>query len=274
VELKKENAKKELTIIVVNYNCRLIVQNCIYSILQNVKNIQYEVIVVDNNSNDNSLILIEKNFKDCILIRNDKNNGFAKAVNQGFKIAKGEILLILNPDVKILPASIEKAIHFLEDNPNVAILLPKLLNPDGSLQYSCRTFYDLPTILLRRTFLKKIFPNHSKIKEHLMLNYDHEKPREVDWGLGACMFIRKNAIEDVNLMDERFFLYFEDVDLCWRMKEKGWKVIYFPKSVMIHAHLRHSAKGLFNRAKWEHFVSFLKFCIKHGRLKPQKRILI
>jgi len=123
-------------------------------------------------------------------------------------------------------------------------------------------------LLFRRTPLGKVFPNHRIIRKHLMMDWDHREPREVDWGLGACMLLRKEALGGQDIFDGRFFLYFEDVDLCLRLKEEGWKVVYYPEAVMIHSHLRHSARGVLNREKWEHLKSLIKFYFKHGRLGP------
>jgi N-acetylglucosaminyl-diphospho-decaprenol L-rhamnosyltransferase len=101
-----------------------------------------------------------------------------------------------------------------------------------------------------------------------MMDWNHEEIREVDWGLGACMFLRRGALKGENIFDERFFLYFEDVDLCFRMRKEGWKVTYYPEAVMVHSHARQSAGGFFNRAKWEHFKSLIKFYLKHRRFSP------
>jgi GT2 family glycosyltransferase len=102
-----------------------------------------------------------------------------------------------------------------------------------------------------------------------MMNWDHADPREVDWGLGGCMFLRREAVRGGEVFDERFFLYMEDVDLCFRMKANGWKVIYYPEAVMVHAHVRESARGIFNRAKWEHLKSMIKFYRKYGGFSPR-----
>jgi hypothetical protein len=228
----------------------------------------YEIIIIDNHSTDESCQLVREKFPDLYLIENVKNLGFARAVNQGFRKAKGKYLLILNPDVELLPGSADKMIDFLERHPEAGLLLPKLINPDGSLQFSCRKFYDFSTLLFRRTPLGRIFPNHWTIRRHLMMDWNHEEVREVDWGLGACMFLRREALVGQGIFDERFFLYFEDVDLCFRLKKKGWKVIYNPEAVMVHAHLRQSAGGFFNREKWEHFKSLIKFCCKHRGFSP------
>ncbi|MGB9700341.1 MAG: glycosyltransferase family 2 protein [Thermodesulfobacteriota bacterium] len=258
-----------LSIIIVNYNNFGQVLSCLKSIGQFLLNINHEIIIIDNKSKNKLDNYIIKDFDECIILKNNRNIGFARAVNQGFKKAKGRIILILNPDVKIIPGSVEKAINFLETNSDVGILLPKLLNVDGTLQYSCRRFYTLPVLMFRRSPLNKFRPISRMIERHLMMDVSHDTVMEVDWGLGACMFIRRSVINGGQIFDERFFLYFEDVDLCFRMKQKGFKVIYFPEAVMIHAHMRQSARSFLNRAKWEHFISLLKFLLKHKRLKPR-----
>jgi GT2 family glycosyltransferase len=258
----------DLSIIIVSYNTREFISACLNSIKKYLDGLPYEIIVVDNHSVDGTSRLIHEDFPDVSLIENGKNLGFGRAVNEGYKKAGGKYLLILNPDVEILPGSVEKMIHFLEGHPEVGLLLPKLVNPDGSLQFSCRTFYDFLTLFFRKTPLGKAFPNHKIIRKHLMLDWDHREPREVDWGLGACMFLRRDALGNREIFDERFFLYFEDVDLCLRLKKEGWKVVYYPEAVMIHSHLRHSAKGVFSRAKWEHLKSLIKFYFKHRRFSP------
>jgi hypothetical protein len=157
----------------------------------------------------------------------------------------------------------------LEGHPEAGLLLPQLINPDGSLQFSCRKFYDFFTLLFRRTPLGAFFPNHRVIRNHLMMDWNHGEVREVDWGLGACMSLRREALGSPEIFDERFFLYFEDVDLCFRMKKRGWKVIYYPEAVMVHTHVRSSADGFFNREKWEHFKSMIKFYRKYGGFSPR-----
>jgi GT2 family glycosyltransferase len=258
-----------LSIIVVSHNSSEFILSCLNSIGNCLNRIAYEIIIVDNHSRDGSPRLIREKFPDLCLIENFKNLGLARAVNQGFRKSKGKYLLILNPDVRLLPGSVEKAITFVEKNPDVGILLPKLLNPDGSLQFSCRSFFNFPYLLFRRTPLGKIFPNHRVIRKHFMMNWDHADSREVDWGLGGCMFLRREAVRGGKVFDERFFLYMEDVDLCFRMKANGWKVIYYPEAVMVHAHVRESARGIFNRAKWEHLKSMIKFYRKYRGFSPR-----
>ena len=268
VPLNQASDQPVVSIILVSYNSVAFIHSCPSSIQQCLPGLAHEIVVVDNHSQDHSCQLIRMRFPGLVLIENPSNLGFGRAANQGFRKARGKYLLILNPDVTLLPGAVEKAINFLDGHSEVALLLPKLLNPDGTLQFSCRTFFDFPTLLFRRTPLGKVFPNHRVIREHLMMDWNHDEVREVDWGMGACMLLRREAIKDGNLFDERFFLYFEDIDLCFRLKNEGGKVIYYPEAAMVHYYVRESARGLINRAKWEGFKSLIKFYFKHGRLKP------
>jgi GT2 family glycosyltransferase len=257
-----------LSIILVNYKSSGYLASCLASIKGSFNKNNYEIIVVDNSPMDGSCRLLQDKFPNILLIENIDNMGFARAVNQGSIRAKGKYLLVTNPDIIFSPGSIGKMLILMETHRDVGVLLPKLINPDGSLQFSCRTFYDFATILFRRTPLGKIFPDHRIIRQHLMMDWNHDELREVDWGLGACMMVRREALKGQKLFDERFFLYFEDVDLCYRMKEEGWKVVYYPGAVITHHHVRHSAISVLNRAKWEHFRSMIKFFLKHRRFRP------
>jgi len=267
--LNRGQGQPIISIILVNYNTIGFLLSCLRSIQECLRGLAHEVIVVDNHSQDNSWPLLRKEFPGFILIGNPSNVGFGRAVNQGFRMAQGKYILILNPDVTMLPGSAEKAIHFLEEHPEVALLLPKLLNPDGTLQFSCRTFPNFPAFFYRRTPLGKFFPNHKVIREHLMLDWEHDEVREVDWGMGACMFLRREDLKDKNIFDERFFLYFEDIDLCFRLKDEGRKVIYYPESIMVHCHARESVRGFItlNWAKWELYKSVFKFFFKRRTLR-------
>ena len=268
VPSKPSQVQPLISIVLVNYNTIGFLLSCLRSI-QECLRVPYEVIVVDNHSQDNSWPLLRKEFPGLILIGNPSNVGFGRAVNQGFRMARGEYFVILNPDVTVLPGSVEKAIHFLEEHPEVALLLPKLLNPDGTLQFSCRTFPNFPAFFYRRTPLGKLFPNHKVIRDHLMLDWEHDEVREVDWGMGACMFLRREDLKDNDIFDERFFLYFEDIDLCFRLKNEGRKVIYYPEAVMVHCHARESVRRFItlNWAKWELYKSVFKFFVKRRNLR-------
>ncbi len=259
----------DLSILVVNYNHKGYLPSCLRSVLQNSGSLTYEVIVVDNHSTDGSYQGIRQDFPQVRLIENRKNVGFARAINQAYRQAQGEFLLVVNPDIQVLPGTLEKMHGYLRAHPQVGLVLPKLVNPDGSLQYSCRTFSNFLTLLLRRAPLGWGFPHHPWVRKHLMMEWNHQDTREVDWGLGACMLVRREAVPGPHLMDERYFLYIEDIDLCLTLKRTGWKVVYYPEAILVHHHLRKSAQGLLNRARWEHLASQLKFYLKYRSLRPR-----
>ena len=262
---------RNLTISIVSYNCKKILEDCLKSIFLNIPKTKCEIIVVDNKSTDKVEEMVRDKFPQVKLLINNQNMGFAAAHNKAYLESGGKYILVLNPDIIVQPNSIEILIDFMDNNSDAGVVCPKLKNIDGSLQYSCRTFYKLSTILFRRTLLGKIFPAHKILSEHLMSDLDHNNVMVVDWALGGSMLIRRKAVKENRIFDERFFVYFEDVDLCYRMKKNGWKVYYVPDAVMIHRHIRDSAQKSFNRAKFEHLKSFIKFYLKYkGRLKPNR----
>lgn len=250
-----------VSIIIVNYNQKDFLKECLKSIKEANISIDYEIVIVDNNSKDNSLSFLnkfKKENKNVKVIFNQKNLGYARAVNQGIKNSKGDHFLIVNPDIVVLPGSVENLYQFMEKNPKIGIVGPKLLNPDKTLQLSCFRFPKWYIPILRRSFLRRIFKK--AIDNYLMADWKHDKEKEVDWILGAAIFVRKKAVEDVGLMDERFFLYFEDIDWCYRFHLKNWRVFYYPKAKMIHFYQKMSAKrGIFNKFFWIHLLSGIKY---------------
>lgn len=217
-----------------------------------------EVIVVDNASGDDSPGRVRTGYPEVRLIVSPTNGGFAAGVNQGLAAATGDFLLVLNPDITLHSDSLDRLLDFMKANPRAGLAASRLNSPDGSLQYTCRTYYTFWTILLRRTFLGRLLPDSRALRDHMMLDYDHRAAREVDWVAGACMMVRRAALEEVGPMDERYFMYFEDVDWCTRMHRRGWGVWYVPESVMTHGWRRASAGGL-TRAARVHAGSFFRF---------------
>jgi GT2 family glycosyltransferase len=258
--------RPEISIAIVSYNTREYLQRCLATLAQAGTARAYEVIVVDNDSTDGSPEVLRAEHPEVRLIANRENVGYSRAVNQAIRCAAGAYVLILNPDIEVIPGSVDALAQHMDENPETGIAGGKLLNPDGTLQYSCRTFYTLSTLLHRRTPIGKLFPNSRIVRDHLMLDWDHESVREVDWMLGACLMVRREAIRDVGLMDERFFMYFEDVDWCYRMKQHGWRVMYVPEAPMRHVHRRESARGGVNRRLLAHLSSMFRFFDKWNEL--------
>jgi GT2 family glycosyltransferase len=272
-----ESRNEGISVVIVSYNTGDFIGNCLASLGRDRSGLISEIIVVDNCSTDGSIELIERQFPSATLIKNSTNLGYARAVNQGLRRSSSKYQLILNPDVEITDGAIRNIWSFMEADPETGIAGAKLLNPDGSLQMSCRTFYTFTVVLLRRTFMGKLFPRSRAVRDHLMLDWDHNSDREVDWVLGACMMVRREAYESVGGMDERFFLYLEDVDWCFRMKKQGWKVQYAHSAVMKHHHRRESARLLPDRKLMSHLFSTFRFYDKWNSalysLKRERRIL-
>jgi hypothetical protein len=272
--LKKKNelggkTRERLSIVIVTYNNRERIGACLDSIGRADLPMPHEMIVVDNNSTDGTLDYLRGKQKEIKLIVNPLNLGYSRAVNIGIKAASSDLILILNPDILVLPGSIEVMIDYLDAHPQVGLAGCKLLNEDGTLQYSVRRFLDLRTYLYRFTPLRGLMAGSAIERYYLMQEWDHKDNRLVDWVLGGCMLARKKALTDAGLMEEKYFIYFEDVDLCFSLWEKGWQVAYIAEAAMFHKHMRISANRLFNRATYEHFKSLFLFLKKHGFRLPK-----
>jgi GT2 family glycosyltransferase len=258
----------KFSIVIVNYYSGLLSKACIQSVRKTYAGTDYEVIVVDNDSKDDSREILTSEIDNIKVKFTGKNLGYAKAVNIAISETSGEYIILLNPDIVALKDGITELIKFMDENPKVGIASGQLINPNGSIQDSGFRFYKPITILYRRTFFRH-FP---WAKRHLdrifMHDTDFTKNQKVDWVLGACMCIRRSALEKVGLMDERFFLYFEDMDWCRRFWKLGWEVWYVPRARFAHYHKRESAQeqGVFiflNPVARIHISSGFKYFMKY-----------
>lgn len=260
----------QLSIIIVNYDSGRELSSCLNALQQASITLDYAITVVNNDAPADLAPLPDLNFPQFRILQNGRNLGFAAAVNQAFERLPAQAVLLLNPDVLAGPGSIELLWQTLESHSHAGVVTPRLTNPDGTLQYSCRHFYSYPVLLLRRFPFNRLCPNHRLIRHHLMSDWAHDTLGPVDWALGAALLIRTRALTSSKLLDERFFLYFEDVDLCRQMWESGWEVLYQPAATLVHQHRRHSARQLFHPAKRHHFTSLMKFLWKY-QFQPQPR---
>lgn len=231
-----------------------------------------EIIVVDNASGDDSAHLLQSDFPEIAFLETEKNLGLAGGVNVGLRAAKGTYYLILNPDIISPAGSLTALIAFMESHPEVGVAGGKLLSPNGEVQDSCFRFYRPMTIIYRRTPLGKTRAGRAELDRFVMRDFDRKAAREVDWIQGSCMMARSRAVQEVGLWDERFFLYFEDVDWCRRFWEAGWRVMFAPEAQFSHFHQRTSERGsLFgifaNWATREHITSALKYFWKYRGVK-------
>lgn len=260
----------ELSIVILNYRSAGLVKQCIKGIYQARPPGDFEIIVVDNHSRDDMGRIVQEFFPEVVFVPLAKNVGFAAGNNAGIRRARGEYVMILNPDIAVLPGSLEKMTAFLDRHTRVGMVVPQLLNPDRSIQYSVMRFPTFFLPLYRRTFLGNV-PKIKKILSwYLMNDWDHASDRAVEWALGACMMVRRAALDQVGLFDEQFFLYVEDTDWCRRFWEKGWKIFYLSGSRMVHYHMRESAERFFSRLNIIHIVSWLKYFWKYRKGKEIK----
>ena len=251
----------QVSVVVVNFMTEELLRPCLES-LRGSTSLDLDVIVVDNSRGGGAGEILAACFPGGKLIENARNVGYARAVNQGLAASDSEFVFVVNPDTVADPGALDRLVELARSLPEAGIVAPKLLNPDGTVQMSCRRFYTLKTIALRRTFLGKIFKDSPSVRRHLMLDWDHSSTAEVDWVIGAAMLVRRAAVAEVGPMDERFFLYFEDVDWCYRMKAAGWKVYYCPAAKIVHHYRRQSAQARFGKAKRAHLESWLRFSEK------------
>lgn len=225
----------DLSIIVVSYNTKELLKQTIQSVDRVNNNFSYEIIVVDNNSVDNSAEMIKVGFPKVILIENHENLGFAKANNKGILVAEGRYILLLNSDTEVLGDCIEKCIEYMNSNIDIGILGCKVILPDGKLDHACKRGFPTPWASLTYGLkLDKLFSKSKLFGQYDLTFLNEDEINEVDACMGAFMMVRREAISDAGLLDEDFFMYGEDIDWCYRIKNAGWKVVYYPEAKIIH----------------------------------------
>jgi len=232
--LKKNFYKMiDLSVIIVSWNTRQLLDDCLASIYKETKKISFEIFVVDNNSSDDSVKMIKEKYPKVKLIENKDNRGFAVANNQAIREAFGKYILILNPDTIILKNSLDKAVEIMEKS-EAAILGAKTRNKDLSQQKTVRSDPTLATQLIFPTKMKKLFPRWRALKEYYQDDFDYEKPAFVQQIQGSFMLIKKEVLNKIGLFDEKFFIWFEEVDICSRARQAGYKILYSPDIKIIH----------------------------------------
>lgn len=253
-----------LSVCIVNFNTCSDLDKCLNSILNSESSITFEVIVVDNASQDGSVEMVRNKYPWVHLIINTVNRGFAAANNQALIASCGRYMLLLNPDTIVHPGALDSLVQFMDAHPDAGGIGPKLLNADGSLQYSCRAFPTLIAGMFRNTPLDRLFPSNRFSREYLLADHDHNEPMEVDWVSGAAMMVRREVLQTVGMLDEDYFMYCEDMDWCWRMRQVGWKVYYVPTAVITHTIGRSSDQVLVPVLYHRH-RSMLRFYLKNYR---------
>ena len=257
---------KPLSIVIVNYNVKNLLKKCLKSIFKYQKYIEFEVIVVDNSSKDYSQQMLKRDFPQVQLIENKRNLGFSRACNQGIKESQGRYILLLNPDTELTPGGFKKMINFMDSKPEVGICGPKMIDQKGNIQFSCRSFPSyLTAISSGQSILNRLFPHNPLSRKYLLKDQDRNQRMEVDWVSGSCLLTKRGVFEKIGLLDERFFMYVEDVDFCFRAKQAGFSVHYFPNSVVIH-HIGKSTRRKKTKMLVEHHRSMYLFYKKHHHL--------
>lgn len=252
----------ELSILICSWNTLTDLRACLQSLLPEVEGKSIEVIVVDNNSEDGSQDMVANEFPWVALYPQYRNLGFTGGNNFGLGVRKGRHALLLNSDTIAHKGSIQALLDFLNSNPKYGIIGPKLLNTDGSLQFSCRKFPNPIAALFRNTPLGKLFPKNKFTQEYLMSDWDHSSPRAVDWVSGAALLISEDCLSFVRGLDPDFFMFCEDVDVCYRAHQAGFDVMYFPGAVITHKIGASTSKSP-NRMIWRFHRSMHLFFKKH-----------
>lgn len=263
-----------LSVIVVNHNAAAFLNRCLKSIACALAGIDHEVCIVDNASSDESASLIRKQFPQVQWLSNERNLGFAAALNRGLQNTRGRYILWLNPDAELLDDRITDLLRYLENNAGVGILGPQLVDPDGKRQLSCRSFPSYRTAFFHRySLLSRLFPRNRYALQYLHSDWDGEAVREVDWVSGACLLHRREVSSQLGGLDERFFMYCEDVDFCLRAKQKGWSACYHPAARVLH-HIGGSTRQIRRKMTLERHRSMWRYYQKHFRRNPLKDLLV
>ena len=225
-----------------------------------------EIIVVNNSPEENLTGICAEH--DAKLLIPGTNLGFGRGVNFGYKQTSGDIILVCNPDAVPQVGAISSCVEYLEKHSEAGIISPKLIYPDGTHQQSARRFYSWKAALYARSPWRNDDNPPKYFREYMMTDEDFSKTRDIDWALGAALFIRRSLAERMGgrIFDPRYFLYFEDVDLCYTCWRMGFDVVYLPDAVFVHHYERRSKKSPLSRANMHHLVSFMKFVAKYGGL--------
>lgn len=263
----------DLAIVIVNYNVRDLLRRCLTSVLASQGDFTFEVCVVDNASDDQSVEMVRSEFPTVKLIVNDQNLGYPAANNQGLRLLgvdhksgdeRPRYCLLLNPDTEVPSDGFATLIDYLEDQPDIGTVGPKLLLPDGTLDLACRRSFPTPEVSFYRILgLSRLFPHSRRFGRYNLTYLDENEVADVDSVVGAFMLVRTTAIVEVGLLDERFWMYGEDLDWAKRIKDSGWRVVYYPKVEVLHVKRASSRQN--KRAQYEFYRAMLIFYYKHYR---------
>lgn len=253
-----------LRVCIVSWNAQEDLRECLRTLPYGTAHPEtLETIVVDNASSDGSADMVAAEFPDVTLIRLSENTGFSGGNNVALANLDAPYALLLNSDATVHPGSLDILLDWADTQPETGIIGPKVLNSDGSLQFSCRRFPTFAAGLFRNVYLGRLFPNNRPASDYLMQDFDHASVRDVDWVSGCAMLIRKTCMDQIGLLDaDTFFMYCEDMDWCLRAHNDNWRVVYFPDAVVTHA-IGKSSDRAADRMIIEHHRSMWRFYKKH-----------
>jgi hypothetical protein len=266
----------KVCVIIVNYKMKDSIRVALRTLFSDIQGAPFETqaVVIDNDSRDGVGEMLEREFPGVLFLQNGANIGFGAANNIALRAVQADYYFLLNPDTRFIePRTVERLYEFMESKPRAGICAPRLMNFDGTLQNSCCRFPGVMVPFYRRTSLGRSAAGKKQLNAFLMHDWEHDKRRMVDWVLGSAMFIRAAALKEVGAMDERFFMYFEDTDLCRRFWNRHWPVYYLSDVALAHEHQRASAglsvwKGFLNKKTTRyHIASWMKYLGKHGLRK-------
>src|SRR3954470_3834696 len=259
----------ELSVVVVTYNALPWLERCLESVRG------HETIVVDHGSTDGTLELVRERFPEARLIE-EENKGLGGGSNAGMRVASGDYFLLLNSDAWALEGSLERLVGFAEEHPEAAVVGPKLLNLDGTLQRSVRGFPTLWRLATEYFFLRKLAPRSRALNAFYGAGFAYDEPREAEFLMGACLLVRREAADTVGLFDEDFFMFSEETDWCYRFRQAGWKVLFTPDAEFVHV------GGATTSQNWgplfrEQLRGHVRFLAKHrglGEAERARRLLL
>lgn len=256
----------DLSIVVVSTNQRGLLEKYLLSLFMIPTSATFEVALIDNACTDDTSDWIRKNLPQIQIIRNDSKKSYSENMNLGMRtLKKGRYFVVFNPDIKCLPGLWDETIKFMDKNPDVGLMGPQLLNPDLTVQYSCRMFSTPFTLLIRGLHLDSLLSEFGPIHKYLMLDYDHKDVKDVDWVTGALMVVRREAIAQIGGMDERYKItYSDDQDWCCEMWRGGWRVCYVPQIQAIHDHQRTGMRKPWSKMARVQLINAIRMFQKFG----------
>jgi GT2 family glycosyltransferase len=253
-----------LSICIVPYKARDLLRDCLDSIYQHPPLDSFEIIVVDNHSQDGTLEMLSQDYPQVRCAETGTNEGYTRPMNQALKMGMGQYLVQLNPDVVVYPEMFDHLVRFMEEHPEAGICTPKVLNRDGTLQKQCRRSAARPwDAVTYFSGLSKRYPNDPRFARYLMTYLDENEINEVEAVSGSCMLIRRAVVEQIGYLDELFFAYQEDADFCFRARQAGWKVYYVPQARMLHYGGQGGSKVEVYRSIYQWHRSYFLYYNKH-----------